>query len=161
MNIEVLIHALTNRLETKIKDRFETFNPDSLIMISQWVNEFKVYEKIDNQNGALYGIVYDHWMGFISSQLGRHYDNDSSVKFDFKFKYLQSICESKRFAPAVGMSNVEKVVEYTLGEEYDYLFNRFWNGTGVFIKGIIIILLFTFIYMLYCTYQYSFKKQIL
>jgi len=100
-------------------------------------------------------------MGFISSQLGRHYDNDSSVKFDFKFKYLQSICESKRFAPAVGMSNVEKVVEYTLGEEYDYLFNRFWNGTGVFIKGIIIILLFTFIYMLYCTYQYSFKKQIL
>lgn len=157
-NRDILIHTLTNKLEAKIETRFQEFNADSLIMLLQWIDEFKTYEKIDTKNGALYGIIYEHWMGFISNRLGVYYNDNPFIRFDFKFKYLQSVCQSKRFAPAVGQSNLEKVVEYTLNQEYTYLFNRFWNGTNIFVKLIFVLLFSIFIYMLYCTYQYSFKK---
>lgn len=157
-NRSALIHALTNKLEARISDRFDHFNPDSLIILLQWVDEFKTYEKVQPEHSALYGIVYTHWMGFITNQLGKHFECQPAIKFNFKFNYLQSNCQARRFAPAVGMSNLEKVVKYTLGEEYDYLLNRFWNGTGIFTKSVFALLLFIFIYMSYCTYQYNFKK---
>ena len=157
-NRGVLIYALTEKLQNKIAHRFETFNPDSLILILQWIDDFKIYENIDKKNSALYGVVHDHWMVFISNQLGKHYEREPSIRFSFKFKYLQSTCQSKKYAPAVGKSNLEKVVEYLLNEEYDYLFNRFWNSTGLFVKSLMILLFCFFTYMLYCTFQYSFKN---
>jgi len=158
INRSILIHAFTNKLEAKVATNFQEFNADSLIMILHWIDEFKTYEKIDTKNGALYGIVYEHWMGFIANRLSVYYENNPSIRFNFKFKYLQSVCQSKKFTPAVGKSNLEKVVEYTLNQEFSYLFNRLWNGTGIFIKFIFILLSSIFTYMLYCTYQYSFKK---
>lgn len=157
-NRAILIHALTEKLEAKIATRFQEFNADSLIILLQWIDDFKTYEKIDTKNGALYGIVYEHWMGFIANRLGVYYENNPSIKFNFKYKYLQSVCQSKKFALAVGMSNSEKVTKYLLNQEYCYLFNRFWNGTGISVKLIFALLFSFFIYMLYCTYRYSFKK---
>ncbi|MFK8101610.1 MAG: hypothetical protein AB8G15_03765 [Saprospiraceae bacterium] len=160
-NSDILISALTNKLEARVEERFKNFNADSLIMIQQWVDEFFTYEKVKLENAAVYGIIYEHWMGFIAKQLGEHYDRQPAIKFRFKFKYLQSICQSKRFSPAVGKSNLEKVIDYSLGQEYGYLLNRLWNGTGFLIKLVFLLLFVIFLYLLYCTYQYNFKKQIL
>lgn len=158
-NREIFIDALTNKLEEKTSSRFDNLNLDSLIIVSQWVDEFKTYERTSPNDGALYGIVYEHWMNFITNQLSTYYEKKPSIRFNFKFKFLQSICESKKYSPSVGKSKLQKVVEYSLEQEGDYLFNRFWHGTNFLIKLAFGILFFLFNYMIYCTYQYSFKKQ--
>ncbi len=157
-NQGLLIQALTTELEVFQASRFEEFNPDSLIILLQWVDEFKAYEDMEKEDKALYGIVYTHWMNFITNQLNKHYEDKPSRKFDFKFKYLLASCQAKRFSSSIGKSKLEKVVQYVLEEKYGYLFNRFWNSTGLVAKLAFFLLCLLFCIMTYTTYEYLFKN---
>lgn len=157
-NVEFLIDAFTTKLQDYHGNSFSIYNPDSLILIADWADQFKVYEQITNSNKALYGIIHDFWISFIAEQLSVHSKQYSSIRYDFKFKYLQSICQSKRFPPSVTTSNVEKIITYAINSEFDYLFNRFWNGTRYYVKIVGIILISILLYLFYCTFMYNFKN---
>jgi len=157
-NRDILTVALTDKLENFYADRFKNFNADSLIIMLQWASEFKAYEEFEKENSSLYGIIHHHWMNFVSNQLSQHYKEDKKIKYDFKFRHLQALCQSKKYAPSVGKSKLDKIVQYTLSQEYCYLFNRFWKGTGFSVKFLFGIVFSTFVYMAHATYKYTFKK---
>lgn len=142
LNQDILAITLTEKLEEEIAESFLQFNPDSMIQLLQWANQFNIYKELDSTHGDLFEMIYFHWLNFISNKLGGYYQEDSSIKYDYKFKYLVSTCKSKQFSPPIGNTNLEKVVNYMIDKQYSYLFFRFWNNTGLLFK-IGLLMLFT------------------
>lgn len=155
---EIYIRALTEKLEERIGPSFTQYNPDSLIALIHWVGKFDVYKDLDDQNGRIYKIIFRHWMNFISNRLGKYYEDDSAIKYDFKFRYLTAICQSKKYAPPLGDSKTEKVVTNLIDSKWAYMFNRFWNGTGLKFKLLASLGLLLTLYGFFCIFKTHFKK---
>ena len=159
-NQKILVKALTNNLEEKISLKFNKYNPDSLIMLLQWVNKFHHYKDIDTANKKFYRMVHRHWYNFVSNKLGQYHDKDPDIKYDYKFKYLVSICQSQNYPPDIKNSNTAKIIENMVNNKWAYLFKRFWDGTGAIFKLVILSLILFTSYSYYCVYILNFKKNI-
>ena len=112
---------------------------------------------MNGEDAYVYGIAYEHWMNFISNKLGEYYENTPGIKYDYKFKYLTSVCRSKMFLPPTGNATDEKIVNYLSEQKYAYLFNRFWNGTSIWIKLLFSLLAVIVLYSIYFTVKSKFK----
>jgi len=155
---EIYIKALTEKLEERISPSFIHYNPDSLITLIQWVVKFDAYKDLDDNNARIYKIIFRHWMNFISNRLGKYYEDNSAIKYDFKFRYLTAICQSKKYAPPLGDSKTEKVVTNLIDQKWAYMFNRFWNGTGPMFKLFVSLGLLVTLYGFFCIFKTHSKK---
>lgn len=145
-NQQILSIALTNKLEEKIKPEFEKYNPDGLIKVLQWAEKFNYYSDIEEKNATLYQVIYTYWLTFISNKLSDYYKIDQSLKYNFKFKYLNARCKEKQFGAPINNSNTEKIINNLIENNWTYLFSRFWNDSDILIKLIgLIALLVVFI----------------
>jgi hypothetical protein len=158
VGLEIYIKALTEKLEERISPSFVQYNPDSLIALVRWTEKFDCYKDVDELNARAYKIIYRHWMNFVSNHLGKYYEANSSIKYDFKFRYLTAICQSKKFSPPLGDSNTEKVVTNLIDQKWAYLFNRFWDGTGLVFKLLALIGLMVTLYGFFCIFKTHSKK---
>ena len=156
----ILAKALTGTLEEKTSLKFNTYNPDSLIMLLQWVNKFNHYKDIDTANKKFYRMVHRHWYNFVSNKLGQYHDIDPDIKYDYKFKYLVSTCQSQNYPPDIKNSNTTKIIDNVINNKWAYLFKRFWDGTGVLFKLIFLGLILFTSYSYYCVYKLKFKRNI-
>lgn len=159
LNREIISIALTQKLEERIKPTFVKYNPDSLISIIQWAEKFNQYQQFDKKNAKLYKVIYKYWINFVANQLGEYYQKEPKHKYDFKFQYVSSICQSKNLTPSVGNTNKEKIVAYVINKEYSYLFSRFWYGTSFVWKLVILLFLILTAYSYYCIFKLHFKKE--
>ncbi len=158
VGLEIYVKTLTEKLEERISPSFTHYNPDSLIALVQWAEKFDCYKDVDEHNTRAYKIIFRHWMNFVSNHLGKYYEANSSIKYDFKFRYLTAICQSKKFSPPLGDSNTEKVVTNLIDHKWAYLFNRFWNGTGLVFKLLASVGLMVTLYGFYCIFKTHSKK---
>ena len=165
---EIISIALTKKLEDRIAHELEEFNPDSLIKILQWADRFNYYQDLDSTNARLFSPLHSYWINFISNQLGKHSDKKPTLKYDFKFRYLLAVCQSKLNNPPIGNSHNEKIILYIIDKDWAHLFDRFWFGTTPVFKvciALVIIstisgycLLAVKIYKLLCSFIKRIKK---
>lgn len=160
LNREILGKALTEELEKSLVNSFVNYNPDSLILLLQWAVRFNNYQDIDKSNSKLYRIVYRHWFNFVSNHLGIYAKGNPEIKYDFKFKYLVAVCHAKSFSPPIGNTYGEKIINHFIEKNYSYLFNRFWNATGLLFKVVVTVGLAFLFYAFWCVLKVSFRKKI-
>jgi hypothetical protein len=157
-NKKILVKALTEKLEEKIGSRFNTYQPDSIILMLNWVNKFQYYKDIDTNNLKLYRMVHRHWYNYFANKLSQYNDSDANLKYEFKFKYLLAMCQSKNYPPDIRNSSITKIIDNVVNNKWAYLFKRFWDGTGFLVKLLLsAAILFTF-YSYYCVYKLHFNK---
>jgi len=150
---ELMVQVLTSKLEYKIMPSMNADNLDSLIAITMWALKFDYWKDVNNDNSKIFKITYRYWMNFISNKLSNFYENNTGVKYDFKYRFLVGLCQSQRFAPSIGNTESEKVVSYFTEQKWGYLFNRFWHGTGNFFKIIAGLFIVVTLFGYYCIFK--------
>jgi hypothetical protein len=143
-NLEILSIALTEKLLAKTTQRYKTYCPDTLLALLQWAEKFKIYGEADQQHAILFNSVYSYWLDMIANKLNTFYEHDRSLKYAPKFNYMATRCYEQKFSVPIDNSRFEKIVQYFSETQFAYLYNRFWNGTSIWVKtGILALILFT------------------
>lgn len=145
-NKRIISIALTDSLQSRINNDLLKYNPDSIVKILQWIEGFNQAEHIDKKNARLYRVINAHWLNYISNRLAIYFDNEPNLKYDFKFKYIESICRSKSYAPPIGNSDIEKIAINIFESKFSYLFSKFWFDTGFLFKLVALLIITTTTY---------------
>jgi hypothetical protein len=156
---DIYISLLTDQLLSRVENSGIHRNIDSLIALSQWVNRFDNIKDTDPVNGKTYKIVYRFWMNYISNQLGRLVEESPDLKYQFKFRYLNAFCQSKKYFPPIGNTKIEKLSNYLTENQCGYILNRLWFGTGGLSKVVILALIMVTLYGYLCIFKIHFKKK--
>ena len=159
-NRELLFNALTIHLEKRWEKKFSNYQPDTLISLAHWVARFYDYqEAVDVNDAQVFRIVSRYWFVKLSNALSRFSEDDTSIKYSFKFRYIVAICQSKGFSPPISNSMLEKTLIYFMDQNYGYLFHRFWNSTDWKFKAFSGLGLLTIFYGFVCIFKVHFSKN--
>lgn len=158
LNRDVMAQALTETLELRLQKSLQDFNPDSLIFLLQWAGRFNNYQELDEKNAQLYRRVHRYWFNLVSNKMGQYAEQHSSLKYNFKFKYIVASCHSKMFSPPIGYSGSEKIINNLIEQNFAYLFNRFWYSTGIVYKLVALVIITFCFYALWCIYKVHFGR---
>jgi hypothetical protein len=96
-NQALLSAALTDSLYERKKHLFSGYQPDSLIQLMQWVEPYTHFAVFDKNAELLYLSVYDYWINKISNYLTQYSQQNSKVKYDYKFSYIFSRFAEKKY----------------------------------------------------------------
>jgi hypothetical protein len=155
-NQQVLSVALTEKLEEQIRPKFEKYNPDSLIMIIQWAEKYEAYAEVDPEHATLFQVISSHWFNFASNTLRNYYDKEYTIKYNYKFRYINNRLRERKYLTTIKATYTEKVIDYIIQKKWSYLFNKFWYATGILYKSIVGLLVLIIIF----PYFYIFKNII-
>jgi hypothetical protein len=133
-NRRTISHALTEVWGAEIDKQFKEYNPDSLLVLIQWAEQFQFYAQFDPRNDLFYQSVYTYWLGFVTTKLGLYSRQNGSLRHNFKYKYLVARCNEKKFSTSVKISDFEKAVDNLLYSNWGHLVNASWNQSGWFLK---------------------------
>ena len=134
--VQIIIEALSKRLEKRYELRHTYYNPEGLIEILQWAISFKQYSD-DHKTNKIQRIITRYWFNYVSGKLSFFAKQKPSLKYDFKFRYLVGLCNSYKFSPSIGNSKFEKVILNFIDTNFGYMFHRFWYSTGVVFKLVV------------------------
>lgn len=156
---QIVSEALTTKLEPRLVNYLHPYNPDSLLVLVQWAEKFQHYAEIDPANDILHESIYNYWMDKVSNQLGKFSAEESSRKYDYKFKYLRSRCIEKRFVPAIKVTSEEKAFNNLVYGNYGHLLNASWNQTSILQKAVFVILVLLTLYGYICIIKQHVNKK--
>ncbi|MCP4521976.1 MAG: hypothetical protein GY827_09860 [Cytophagales bacterium] len=128
----VLSQALTNKLHLE-----RTRDLDTLNAILVWADKYKVNEANSSSNALMYKSIHSHWYNYVANHLDELSKEKSSIKYDFKFRYLIRKCNENKFEVMGETSKIEKVVTNVIDQRWSYLFYRFWSSTSWKFKAIL------------------------
>jgi hypothetical protein len=157
-NQQFLASILTDSLNNKIHDSFNSFNADSLNSILIWAEKMKVLSETDADYQMFFEVVSSYWMNFVSNNLSKLSEDNSSIKYKFKYKYLVSRCAQNLNQPNIKVSSTEKIINYTIEGRWGYLWDRFYNGTSIIPKILLFTLGFLTLFSFYCLFLFIRKK---
>lgn len=141
-NRQTISFALTRNLATRLSPYLKNYHPDSLLILLQWAEKFKVYPEIDEENKILYLSIYDYWMDTIGHRLSELSIERPSRNHDFLFRYLFARCAEQRVSPAVKFTSTEKVINNIIYNKWGHFLNATWNQTSFLQKMVLFIFLF-------------------
>lgn len=156
---DIYIDLLTTQLLNRVEASTSANNLDSLTALAQWVVRLDCLKDSDPDYGRVFKVVYRYWMNYISNKLGQYFEEDSSIKHNFKFRYLCALCQSKKFSPPLGNSKIEKMIQYMTENQWMYIFNRFWYGTSILIKILALSATLLTLYGYICIFIRHFKRK--
>lgn len=155
-NRHVISKALTEKLENKISFRHKNYNPDSLIILFQWVEKFKYYSEIDVENRLLFNSIHNYWVSYIGNLLTQYSNNNPNVKYDFKFRFLVAKCSEKNFNVSLKVSPIDKVIYNLLSNNWSHLIEASWLQASIIQK----IVFFVFIMLTILSYIIFIKQSL-
>lgn len=154
----LLAAILTDSLQNKIHDSFNSFNADSLNAMLVWAEKMKVLSETDANYQMFLEVVSSYWINFVSNNLSKLSEEDSFIKYKFKFKYLVSRCAQNLNQPNIKESNTEKIIKYTIEGRWGYLWDRFYNGTSIIFKTFAFLFGSFTLFSFYCLFLFIRKK---
>lgn len=157
-NQQYVAAILTDSLQNKIKVRFNSFNPDTLNALLVWAEKMKVLSETDADYQMFLEVVSSYWINFVSNNLSKLSEDDSSIKYKFKYKYLVSRCAQNLNQPNIKVSSTEKIINYTIEGRWGYLWDRFYNGTPIIFKILAFALGGITVFSFYCLFLFIRKK---
>ena len=131
-NRRTLSGVLTSYLS--VRTQLESYQPDSLLRLLQWAEQFQYAALIDPKSRIFYNSVYGFWFTFIADKLTSFSNQQPSLKYDFKFKYLVTRCKEQNYTMGIKVTSWEKFVENILYSNWGHLINATWNQTTWFMK---------------------------
>jgi hypothetical protein len=140
-NNRLLSKAYTDSLFENEKSAFSAYNPDYLINLLQWTESFRYAALIDEENEILYASIFDFWLNKITSNLVSYSTENVSIKYDFKYRYLESKCTEYGFTFGTKVSSLEKVIYNIVDSNWMHLFDASWNQSSILQKIIFLLIL--------------------
>ncbi len=140
-NREMLSGVLTNKLSAKWEAKYNNYNPDSLLNIVQWAEDFRAYAQIDPGNDIFYESVVSYWLSYVTNKLAHFSQKKGSIKYSFKYKYLVARCHELKFTTPVKVSKTEKVLENLTAGKWAHLTDASWNQTSLLQKLVFLALM--------------------
>jgi len=151
-------NILSNALTNKSLNQFNTNNIDSLNMLLNIADEYKIYAKFKKQKKLFFVSVYDFWYSYTAKKLNKLLKQNLISKFDFKYKYLVQKCSDNGYLKNEGYTLKEKTFINIIDNNWSYLLNRFWFATSIFFKIIVFILFSIFLTVSFLTIKCSINK---
>jgi hypothetical protein len=154
MEIRSLVSSfLTDSLKNSQSDSLFFFNPNYLVRLQNWSMGFYYYSKITpNQNNSiLYSILSRYWGKYVSSELSRFSNTNSSLKNNFSYKFLEARSGQYKHIVNTKTNNIEKVIQYIVGQNWAHLFKASWEQASNFQKwlfGVLILITLISYYLL-------------
>ncbi|WP_157433391.1 hypothetical protein [Adhaeribacter aquaticus] len=159
VNQEIIVNALTTKLEERMGTSVKP-DLDSLIRQMQWAEKFNAYSQFTSTNLPFYQSIYGFWMNHITNALDSYGEINRSITYNFKFKYLLTRCQEKGYYVTVKETKIEKIIFYINGEEWLYLFNKFWYSTGPSFKVSMVLLALLFVLPYFILVRIYFIKNL-
>jgi hypothetical protein len=155
---QLLSVVLTDSLMSRIRGHYDTYQPDSLLLLMDWVESFRHYANAQAEYAFLYNVIYGYWGSFISNQLSAYTRANSKLKYDFRFKILESRCAFNRLTVAPKVTSIEKVIYNILGSHWSHLFDASWNQSSLIQKILFSILFLLTIVAYGCLFVFLKRK---
>jgi hypothetical protein len=146
---EVLSETLTNRLKEKVDPALQQYRPDSLLQLVQWAERFQNYAEADRPNAVFHKSIATFWLTYVSNKLAAYAKNKSSLKYDFKYKYLVGRCYELKYSTPVIVTKMEKVINNLIGSKWGHLTDASWNQASWLQKIVFLILVLITLYAYY------------
>ena len=159
LNRKIISIALNKRLEQKTGANYTHYHADSVIKLLQWAEKFNAYAEVDPDNETLYGSIYNHWMNFIANKLTDYSNENKSIKYDFKFRYVLAQCMANQFNTSIHYSSTEKVIMDAQAGKWGYLYGRIWLLTPWYGKALAFLFLFITLYGYYSIIRLQIIKK--
>jgi hypothetical protein len=140
-NSRIISIAFTDSLLEKEKNIFLTYDPDYLINLLQWTESFRYAPLMDEENEILYASIFDFWLNQITSNLDKYSSESVNIKYDFKYRYIESKCTEYGFTFGTKVSSLEKVIYNIVDSNWAHLFDASWNQSTILQKILFLFLL--------------------
>lgn len=147
-NMSVVSIVLTNKMQV-----WDTENLDSLNLLLNWVERFNIEPISSDKYDILYKSVYGYWLSFISQKLDKINQDDYSIQFNYRFKYLRMRCCEQKFGCGDRNNLFTKAVLNFIESDWGHLISRFWIGTSFLFKAICFFLVVLTLYGYGCIIQ--------
>jgi hypothetical protein len=138
---EILSIAYTKELRKKLPENLDL---NSIAFLISWVDNLNVCSKLDETCELFYIAVYSDWYAIFNEELLKIYQNNKSIKYNFKFRYLSQKCAEAKMPLNITPSKFEKIIYNFIDSNWSYLFNRFWGGTSLVFKFFLVFILIVF-----------------
>jgi hypothetical protein len=136
---KILSLALTDSLFSRISDRFDNYNADSLILLMQTIQSYKYYSKYPGKYQTFYDVVFSWWISKMSNLLDNYSIKNNGIKFSFKYKFLASQCKLSKSTVSPKVNEVEKIINNIAEQKWTYLYSRIWN-TPILLRIMILLI---------------------
>jgi len=153
-----LSNALTQVLGEREKGVLKNYEPDSLLRLIQWAEQFDYYSQFDSAGELFYQSVYQYWFDIVTNKLKEYSNETPSLRHSFKFKYLVGRCYERRFSTSVKITDFEKFVDNVLYSNWGHLINATWTQSSWSVKA---GLLLVFVLIVYGAYALGSKVFLL
>jgi hypothetical protein len=159
-NRQVLSSTLTSELSKVTQNHFTTYQPDSLLNILKWAESFLFYSEIDPTNYILYQSIYQYWFDTIANSLHKFSYKNPSLKYDFKFEYIQARLMERGAVPDIKKTSFEKVIDNFIHNKWSHLLNASWSQSSGFQKLICLLIFLITIYGYICIIKMHWTKRL-
>jgi hypothetical protein len=151
--------AISEALTSKLKDKWQTQNLDSIHAIMNWAIPFFYYGKSGQKHALLFQTIGDFWLGFSAERLQDIAEKDDYSFLNCRFKYLRM--QTCHLVGSCGdkQPNSLKIVKNITESKWSYLLTRFWTHTGIIFKIFSLMILLIILFALFHLIR-SLKKKI-
>lgn len=153
-NYELIVNALTIEAIS-----LNSNNLDSLYNRMIWAEELKTYSISGEKNTLVFTAISDYWMDFISNRLNEINKQDHWIKYEYRFRFLKTRLSHFNYFIGQGNSNFEKAILYFIDNRWIYLADRFYHGTSIVLKIVLIFSFLITVYAYFCLIQKHFFNK--
>ncbi len=153
-NFELIVNALTIEAIN-----LNSSNLDSLYVRMIWAEELKTYSISGENNSVVFTAISDYWMDFISNKLNELNKQDHWIKYEYRFRFLKTRLSHFNYFIGQGNSNFEKAILYFIDNRWVYLADRFYHGTSMVLKIVLIFSILITVYAYFCLAQKHFLNR--
>ncbi len=152
-------NILSNAFTGQPKPHFDTSNLDSLNMILNLADEYRIYAKFSKAHSSLFESIADFWYSNTVTKLNAKTEQNKKQKYDFKYRFLIQRCANNNYFKSQKKSLPEKVLLNIIDQKWAYLIHRFWNSTSILFKTVLLTLFLISIFITFISFKNLFTKK--
>lgn len=143
-NFFSIYQNIADALTVELEKRYDPgMNLDSLNMYLNWAIKIDHASRVlNNEEKIVFSVISDYWISRISEKLEMVDD-----KYDFRYRSMVQKCSENSYNAVGTNSKFEKVIYNLMDNNYSYIVNRIWIGTGIITKIILLFMIIIFIFV--------------
>jgi len=126
-NRRTLSIAITRELLHRMTNNNATYQPDSLLAIIQWAEQFEYFAAFDPANHLFYRSIFGFWLDYVAEKLSGFSEHQPALRHNFKFRYLVTRCKEKNYTISIKVTSSEKFIDNLLYSNWGHLVHATWN----------------------------------
>ena len=133
-NERLLYTVLTDSLAARWRPGPQTDSLSHLLYLLTWANQLPMAARYDAPRATFFNALHGFWVKRVAQALDGMYRHDAALKYSFRFKHLNQLCQEAKCGVPVGFSAPEKIVNNIVENRWAYLGTKFWRDSPTLTK---------------------------